>query len=129
MNNLRRIVELEFLLSQERSKVAKNEKDVSDARKIIDSKTNMFNSNISFSFQHLVHGYVMNIIDKADVHQLRNVMSETKEIVYLYLEVFEGWVEHREAVDKFVPYNVENIVSDNVEECTQEETVAVNTME
>ncbi|KAL7600661.1 hypothetical protein Lser_V15G22981 [Lactuca serriola] len=36
MNNLRRIVELEFLLSQERSKVAKNEKDVSDARKIID---------------------------------------------------------------------------------------------
>ncbi|CAH1417523.1 unnamed protein product [Lactuca virosa] len=36
MNNLRRrIVEVEFLLSQEQSKVAKSEKDVSDARKAI----------------------------------------------------------------------------------------------
>nr|KAJ0206011.1 hypothetical protein LSAT_V11C500293670 [Lactuca sativa] len=71
----------------------------------------------------------MNIVDEADVHQLRNVISETKEIMHLYLEVFEGRVEHTEAVDKIVSYNVENIVSDNVEECSQEETVAVNTME
>ncbi|CAI9302348.1 unnamed protein product [Lactuca saligna] len=31
--------------------------------------------------------------------------------------------------DKIVPYNVENMVSDNVEECPQEETVAVNMVE
>nr|KAJ0207898.1 hypothetical protein LSAT_V11C500268790 [Lactuca sativa] len=92
-------------------------------------KANRFNSNMSLSFQHPVHGYVMNIIDEADVHQLINVISETKEIVHLHLEVFEGWVEQTEAVEKIVPYNVENIVSDNVEECPQEETVAVNTVE
>ncbi|CAI9297609.1 unnamed protein product [Lactuca saligna] len=34
-----------------------------------------------------------------------------------------------EAIDKIVPYNVENIVSDNVVECPQEETVAMNTVE
>ncbi|CAI9290200.1 unnamed protein product [Lactuca saligna] len=67
--------------------------------------------------------------DEADVHQLRNVISETKEIVHLYLEVLEGRVEQTEVVDKIVPYNVENIVSDNVEECPQEETVALNTVE
>ena len=60
---------------------------------LVKSKANVFNSNISLSFQHPVHGYVLNIVDEADVHQLRNVMSETKEIVHLYLEVFEGWVE------------------------------------
>nr|KAJ0191412.1 hypothetical protein LSAT_V11C800408660 [Lactuca sativa] len=71
-------------------------------------------------------------MDEADVHQLRNVISETKEIVHLYLEVFEGWVEQKEAVDDIVPYNVENIeniVCDNVEECPEEETVAVNPVE
>nr|KAJ0206255.1 hypothetical protein LSAT_V11C500287460 [Lactuca sativa] len=68
-------------------------------------------------------------MDEAGVHQLRNVISETKEIVHLYLEVFEGWVEQTEAVDKIVPYNVENIVSDNVEECPQEETVTINIVE
>ncbi|XP_023757424.1 uncharacterized protein LOC111905925 [Lactuca sativa] len=52
-----------------------------------------------------------------------------KEIVHLYLEVFQGLVEQTEAVEKVVPYNVENIVSDNVEECREEETVAVNTVE
>ena len=31
--------------------------------------------------QHPEHGYVMNIIDEADVLQLRNVMSQTKEIL------------------------------------------------
>nr|KAJ0224100.1 hypothetical protein LSAT_V11C200067350 [Lactuca sativa] len=74
----------------------------------------------------------MNIVDKADVHQLRNVISEMKETVHLYLEAFEGWVEQTEAVDKIVPYNFENIkniVSDNVKECPEEETVAVNTVE
>ncbi|CAI9269790.1 unnamed protein product [Lactuca saligna] len=71
----------------------------------------------------------MNIVEEADVHQLINGISKTKEIVHLYLEVFEGMVKQTEAVDKIVPYNVENIVSDNVEECPQEETVAVNTVE
>nr|KAJ0213233.1 hypothetical protein LSAT_V11C400171770 [Lactuca sativa] len=71
----------------------------------------------------------MNIVDEADVHQLINVMLETKETVHLYFEVFEGWAEQTEAVDKIVPYNVRNIVSDNVEECPQEETVAMNTVD
>ncbi|CAI9304468.1 unnamed protein product [Lactuca saligna] len=92
-------------------------------------KANVFNSNMSLSFQHPVHGYVMNIVDEAEVHQLRNVVFETKKIVHLYLEVFEGWVEQTEAADKIVPYNVENIVYDNVEGCPKEETVEVNTIE
>ncbi|XP_052627220.1 uncharacterized protein LOC111919448 [Lactuca sativa] len=71
----------------------------------------------------------MNILDEADVHQLINVISETKEIVHLYLEVFQGLIEQREAAEKVVPYNVENIVSDNVEDCPEEETVALNTVE
>ncbi|CAI9269930.1 unnamed protein product [Lactuca saligna] len=71
----------------------------------------------------------MNILDEADVHQLRNVISETKEIVHLYLEVFQGLLEQTEAVEKVVPYNVENVVSYNVEECPEEETMAVNTVE
>ncbi|CAI9279642.1 unnamed protein product [Lactuca saligna] len=96
---------------------------------LVKSKAKVFNSNISLSFQHPVHGYVMNILDEADVHQLRNVISETKEIVHLYLEVFQGLVEQTEAVEKVVPYNVENIVSDNVEDCPEEETVALNTVE
>ncbi|CAI9299534.1 unnamed protein product [Lactuca saligna] len=95
----------------------------------VKSKVCVFNSNISLSFQHPVHGYVMNILDEADVHQLRNVISETKEIVHLYLEVFQGLVKQTEAVEKVVPYNVENVVSDNVEECPEEETVEVNTVE
>nr|KAJ0193520.1 hypothetical protein LSAT_V11C800401390 [Lactuca sativa] len=68
-------------------------------------------------------------MDEVDVHQLRNVISETKEIVHLYLEVFQGLVEQTEVVKKVVPYNVENVVSDNVEECPEEETVAMNTVE
>nr|KAJ0216368.1 hypothetical protein LSAT_V11C300114420 [Lactuca sativa] len=68
-------------------------------------------------------------MDEATIHQLRNVISKTKDIMHLYLEVFEGWVEQTKAVDKIVPYNVENVVSDIVEECPQEETVAVNTVE
>ncbi|CAI9261521.1 unnamed protein product [Lactuca saligna] len=96
---------------------------------LVKSKAKMFNSNISLSFQHPVHGYVMNILDEADVHQLRNVVSETKEIVHLYLEVFEGLVEHIEAAEKVVPYNVENIVSNNVEDCPEEETMELNTVE
>ncbi|CAI9280984.1 unnamed protein product [Lactuca saligna] len=71
----------------------------------------------------------MNILDEAYVHQLRNVISETKEIVHLYLEVFQGLLEQTEAVEKIVPYNVENVVSDNVEECLEEETMAVNTVD
>ncbi|XP_023739446.1 uncharacterized protein LOC111887510 [Lactuca sativa] len=71
----------------------------------------------------------MNSLDEADVHQLRNVISETKEIVHLYLEVFHGLVEQIESVEKVVPYNFENIVSDNVEDCPEEETVALNTVE
>ncbi|CAI9277209.1 unnamed protein product [Lactuca saligna] len=74
--------------------------------------------------------------DEANVHQFKNIMFETKEIVQLYLEVFEGWFEQTEAVDKIVSYNVGNIVynvdniaSDTVEECSREETVAVNTLE
>nr|KAJ0190380.1 hypothetical protein LSAT_V11C800453860 [Lactuca sativa] len=96
---------------------------------LVKSKAKVFNSNISLSFQHPVHGYVMNILDEADVHQLKNVISETKEIVHLYLEVFQGLVEQTEAAEKVVPYNVENIVSDNVEDCPEEETVALNTIE
>nr|KAJ0195675.1 hypothetical protein LSAT_V11C700383390 [Lactuca sativa] len=96
---------------------------------LVKSKAKVFNSNISLSFQHPVHGYVMNILDEADVHQLRNVIFETKEIVHLYLEVFQGLVEQTEAAEKVVPYNVENIVSNNVEECPEEETVALNTVE
>ena len=96
---------------------------------LVKSKAKVLNSNISLSFQHPVHGYVMNILDEEDVHQLRNVISETKEIVHLYLEVFQGLVEQREAAEKVVPYNVENIVSDNVEDCPEEETVALNTVE
>ncbi|CAI9282522.1 unnamed protein product [Lactuca saligna] len=57
--------------------------------------------------------------NEADVHQLRNVMFEMKEIVHLYLEVFEGWVKQTEAIDKIIPYNIENIISDNVEESPQ----------
>nr|KAJ0204145.1 hypothetical protein LSAT_V11C500240600 [Lactuca sativa] len=68
-------------------------------------------------------------MDEADIHQLRNVISEMKEIVHLYLKVFQGLVEQTEVVEKFVPYNVENVVSDNVEECPKEETVAVYTVE
>nr|KAJ0201578.1 hypothetical protein LSAT_V11C600327670 [Lactuca sativa] len=96
---------------------------------LVKSKAKVFNSNISLSFQHPVHGYVMNILDEADVNQLRNVISETKEIVHLYLEVFQGLVEQTEAAEKVVPYNVDNIVSDNVEDCPEEETVALNTVE
>ncbi|CAI9272486.1 unnamed protein product [Lactuca saligna] len=96
---------------------------------LVKSKAKVFNSNISLSFQHPVYGYVMNILDEADVHQLRNVISETKEIVHLYLEVFQGLVEQTEAAEKVVPYNVENIVSDIVEDCPEEETVALNTVE
>ena len=59
----------------------------------VKSKANVFNSNISLSFQHPVYGYVMNILDEADVHLLRNVISETKEIVHLNIEVFQGLVE------------------------------------
>nr|KAJ0199934.1 hypothetical protein LSAT_V11C600318210 [Lactuca sativa] len=66
-------------------------------------------------------------MDGADVHQLKNVISEMKEIMHLYLEVFQGLVEQTEAVEKVVPYNVEHVVSDNVEESPEEETVAVNT--
>nr|KAJ0224515.1 hypothetical protein LSAT_V11C100049030 [Lactuca sativa] len=88
---------------------------------LVKSKANVFNSNISLSFQHPVHGYVMNILDEADVHQLKNVISETKEIVHLYIET--------KAAVKVVPYKVENIVSDNVEECPEEETVALNMVE
>ncbi|CAI9294165.1 unnamed protein product [Lactuca saligna] len=96
---------------------------------LVKSKAKVFNSNISLSFQHPVHGYVMNILDEVDVYQLRNVISETKEIVHLYLEVFQGLVEQTEATKKVVPYNVENIVSDNVEDCPEEETVALNMVE
>nr|KAJ0223696.1 hypothetical protein LSAT_V11C200088650 [Lactuca sativa] len=71
----------------------------------------------------------MNILDEVDVHQLRNVISETNEIVHLYLEVFHGLVEQIEAAEKVLPYNVENIVSNNVEDCPEEETVALNTVE
>nr|KAJ0217432.1 hypothetical protein LSAT_V11C300132820 [Lactuca sativa] len=66
----------------------------------------------------------MNIVDETNVHQLRNVISEIEEIMYLHLEV-----EQKEAFDNIVPYNVENIISDNVEECPKEETIVVNTME
>ncbi|CAI9274108.1 unnamed protein product [Lactuca saligna] len=96
---------------------------------LVKSKANVFNSNISLSFQHPVHGYVMNILDEADVHQLRYVISEMKEIVHLYLEVFQGLVKQTEVVEKGVAYNVENIISDNVEECPEEETVALNTVD
>nr|KAJ0194043.1 hypothetical protein LSAT_V11C800428720 [Lactuca sativa] len=68
-------------------------------------------------------------MDESDVHQLRNVISEMQEIVHLYLEVFQRLVEQTEAAKKVVPYNVENIVSDNVEDCPEEETVALNTVE
>ncbi|CAI9275515.1 unnamed protein product [Lactuca saligna] len=95
----------------------------------VKSKANAFNNNISLSFQCPVHGYVMNIAVEADFHQHKIVIFETKEIVHLYSKVFEGFVEQTEAVEKIVPYNVENIVSDNIEECPQEETVAVNTTE
>ncbi|CAI9301093.1 unnamed protein product [Lactuca saligna] len=74
--------------------------------------------------------------DEADVHQLRNVISETKEIVHLYLEAFKGWVEQTKEVDKIlsynidnIVYNVDNIVSDNDEESSREKTATVNTME
>ncbi|CAI9279083.1 unnamed protein product [Lactuca saligna] len=66
--------------------------------------------------------------NETDVDQLRNVISKMKEIVHLYLEVFQGLIEQTEAVEKVVPYNVENIVYDNVEECPEEETVALNTV-
>ncbi|CAI9298272.1 unnamed protein product [Lactuca saligna] len=49
--------------------------------------------------------------------------------MHLYLEVFQGFVEQIEAVRKVVPYNVENVVYDNVEECPEEEIVPVNTVE
>ncbi|CAI9301273.1 unnamed protein product [Lactuca saligna] len=84
---------------------------------LVKSKAKVFNTNISLSFQHPVHGYVMNILDEADVHQLRNVIYETQEIVHLYLEVFQGLVEQTKVAEKVVSYNVENIVSDNIEDC------------
>ncbi|CAI9290804.1 unnamed protein product [Lactuca saligna] len=56
------------------------------------------------------------------------VKSKAKEIVHLYLEVFQGLVEQIEAAEKVVPYNVENIIFDNVEDCPEEETVALNTV-
>ncbi|CAI9263167.1 unnamed protein product [Lactuca saligna] len=71
----------------------------------------------------------MNIVDEADIHQFRNVMSEMKEIVNLYLEVFEGCVEQTNVVDKIVSYNVDNIISDNAKECSREETMAIKTVE
>nr|KAJ0219675.1 hypothetical protein LSAT_V11C200066870 [Lactuca sativa] len=51
MNNLRRmIVEVEFLLSQRHSKVAKSEKDVFDARKAI----GMYRMIVALLFSYLV---------------------------------------------------------------------------
>lgn len=81
------------------------------------------------SFQHPDRGYVINIIDEANITQLRNVMSETKKIVHLYLEVDEGQVEEALLEDNFVLDNVDNIVSYKFEECSGEEIMAVNEME
>ncbi|CAI9295648.1 unnamed protein product [Lactuca saligna] len=93
------------------------------------NKANTFNSSISLSFPHPEHRYVMNYIDEADVLQLKNVMSETKDIVHLYLEVFKGRVEEIALFDNIVTYNGHNIVSDNVEHGSGEEIVELNEVE
>lgn len=55
---------------------------------LVSNMVNTFISNISLLFQHLDHGYTMNITDEEDVRQLINVMSEIMEVVHLYLEAF-----------------------------------------